>query len=67
LTLARQGDGLDVSGRDREGLEERGTGLPPSSLEKERLMEVFRALRLGLVRGSMVVLSAELGWVYDDS
>lgn len=49
--FGRDGDGLEVGGREKAGFEVRGTGLLSSSLEKERLTGVFRVDMLRLVRG----------------
>jgi hypothetical protein len=44
------GEGYEVGGRDRD-FEVRGTGLPSSSLLKERLRGAFIAMMLGWVMG----------------
>ena len=48
--LPSWGEGFEVGGRDRD-LEVRGTGLPSSSLLKERLRGAFMAMMLGWVMG----------------
>ena len=55
-----EGDGFDVGGRlVLDGLARRDTGDPSSSLVKERLIGVFKALRFGLVNGIMFIPSAD--------
>lgn len=50
------GEGFEVGGRDRD-FDVRGTGLPSSSLLKDRLTDAFMAITLGWVIGMFCATS----------
>ena len=63
FVFVRGKEGVEVGGREREGFGLWGTGLPSSSLEKERLTGGFRADMVGFVKAIMEVPSGGLGLV----